>query len=206
MFNMLLKRTVLDRISAGEIDVVFRRWKRPTVKTGGTLRTSVGMLDIVVVEVIDAATITDTDACRAGFINAAEVRAELDSRPDGTPYRIEVQPGGADPRDELRRSDDLDAADLAEVRTRLERLDRVSKRGQWTHSVLKLLADNPNVRAQDLAEVVGIDKPTFKNDVRKLKTLGLTISHSPGYELSPRGRTVLAHLDARGRGVRHQSE
>jgi hypothetical protein len=51
---------------------------------------------------------------------------------------------------------------------------------------------------------VGIDKPTFKNDVRKLKTLGLTISHSPGYELSPRGRAVLAHLDARG--VRHQSE
>lgn len=204
MVYMLLKRTVLDRIFAGEIDVVFRRWKRPTVKTGGTLRTSVGMLDIVVVEAIDAAAITDTDARRAGFVNAAEVRAELDSRSDGTPYRIEVQPGGLDPRDELRRRDDLDVADLAEVRTRLERLDRVSKRGRWTHTTLRLLADNPNVRAQDLAEGVGIDKPTFKNDVRKLKTLGLTISHSPGYELSPRGRAVLAHLDARG--VRHQSE
>ena len=31
---------------------------------------------------------------------------------------------------------------------------------------------------------------------RKLKALGLTISHSPGYELSPRGRALLARLES----------
>ena len=34
----------------------------------------------------------------------------------------------------------------------------------------------------------------FKEHVRKLKGLGLTISHSPGYELSPRGVALYAAL------------
>jgi biotin operon repressor len=51
------------------------------------------------------------------------------------------------------------------------------------------------VRAQDLAEGLGLEKQAFKNDVRKLKGLGLTISHSPGYELSPRGMALLRRLD-----------
>jgi hypothetical protein len=42
---------------------------------------------------------------------------------------------------------------------------------------------------------VGRDTAKFKNDVRKLKSLGLTISHSPGYELSPRGHALLARLE-----------
>lgn len=43
---MLLKNSILKRIKAGEITLAFRKWKRPTVKTGGTLRTSVGVLAI----------------------------------------------------------------------------------------------------------------------------------------------------------------
>jgi Mn-dependent DtxR family transcriptional regulator len=57
-----------------------------------------------------------------------------------------------------------------------------------------LLGENPHVRAQDLADGLGMEKAVFKNDVRKLKELGLTISHSPGYELSPRGKAVLSRL------------
>ena len=34
-----------------------------------------------------------------------------------------------------------------------------------------------------------------QNDVRKLKELGLTISFSPGYELSPRGKALLEALE-----------
>ena len=49
--------------------------------------------------------------------------------------------------------------------------------------------------ALEVAEGLGLDKPTFKNNVRKLKTLGLTISHSPGYEVSPRGQAYLDGLD-----------
>ena len=53
---------------------------------------------------------------------------------------------------------------------------------------MRLIADRPHVRAPDLAASVGRETAPFKNDVRKLKALGLTISHSPGYELSPRGQ------------------
>ncbi len=41
---------------------------------------------------------------------------------------------------------------------------------------------------------MGRDTHSFKEDVRKLKALGLTISHSPGYELSPRGRALLERI------------
>ena len=53
-----------------------------------------------------------------------------------------------------------------------------------------------HVRAPDLTASVERKTTPFKNDVRKLKALGLTISHSPGYELSPRGHTLLKRLQA----------
>ena len=68
--------------------------------------------------------------------------------------------------------------------------------GSWTRQTMRLIADRPHVRAPDLAASVGRDTAPFKNDVRKLKALGLTISHSPGYELSPRGHALLRRLDA----------
>jgi DNA-binding MarR family transcriptional regulator len=113
-------------------------------------------------------------------------------------YRIEVRPGGPDPLVALRSDDDLDEGAVAAIRQRLDRLDAMSPTGPWTHRYLAIIGDHPHVRAQDLAEGLGLDKPTFKGKVRKLKALGLTISHSPGYELSPR---ALAYL-ASGRGDR----
>ena len=64
--------------------------------------------------------------------------------------------------------------------------------------MLALIAERPHVRAPDLAESIGWETAPFKSGVSKLKALGLTISHSPGYELSPRGR---AAMDALGEGV-----
>lgn len=192
---MLIKRVVLDRIAAGEIDLVYRKWRKPTVKAGGQLRTSVGMLDIVAVDRVPASRITAADAGRAGYETKAALVRELDSRTEGDIYRIEVALGGEDPRIALRDNADLGDDDRSELDTRLARLDKVSKTGPWTRTYLELLAANPRVRAQDLAEGLGLDKPTFKNNVRKLKTLGLTISHSPGYEVSPRGQAYLDGLD-----------
>ena len=40
---MLLTRTVLESIAAGSVSLVFRRWRRPTVKTGGILQTAIGL-------------------------------------------------------------------------------------------------------------------------------------------------------------------
>ena len=190
---MLIKRAVLDAIVTGDIDLVFRRWKRPTVKTGGSLRTAVGMLDILDVTVVDEPSITDTDAHRAGFASAAELCTELGRRdePDRRVYRVQVRPGGEDPREALRAAAQLSDDDVAELDRRLDGLDARSPTGAWTRATLRLLADHPHVRAAELAAMVGRERAPFKADVAKLKRLGLTISHSPGYELSPRGRAYL---------------
>ncbi|MDG1086104.1 MAG: hypothetical protein P8P20_00085 [Acidimicrobiales bacterium] len=191
---MLIKRVVLDQIEAGDLDIIFRKWRKPTVKEGGQLRTAVGMLNIVAVDKTAKSTITAADANRAGFVSKAALLTELDSRDEGDIYRITVKLGGVDPRIALRENANLTADDIAELQARLARLDKVSKRGPWTTTFLRLLDANPQVRAPDLAEGLGLDKPTFKNDVRKLKGLGLTISFSPGYELSPRGKAYLDSL------------
>lgn len=45
--------------------------------------------------------------------------------------------------------------------------------------------------AGELAAKIGVEKEWLKLNVRKLKNLGLTVSHQPGYELSLRGREYL---------------
>jgi hypothetical protein len=82
------------------------------------------------------------------------------------------------------------------VRRRLARLDRRGTDGPWIEPTLAVIERRPGVRAGDLAAELGRDRDRFKVDVRKLKDLGLTISLETGYELSPRGRAVLAALRA----------
>ena len=62
----------------------------------------------------------------------------------------------------------------------------------WTRSVLRQIAEQPGVVSTVLAEAVGLDRPTFKIRVRRLKALGLTESLEIGYRLSPRGHAFLA--------------
>lgn len=192
---MLLRRAVLEKIAAGKVDLAFRRWKRPTVKATGTLRTQLGMVRIESVDVVDIVSIDEDDARRAGM-DLAELRSMLNAKTEGEVYRVRLGGIEADPRVALRDDDTLDDDAVTDLTHRLDRLDLASKRGPWTRETLRLLADNPHVRAQDLADGMGLEKSIFKNDVRKLKELGLTISHSPGYEVSPRGRALLDRLDA----------
>lgn len=191
---MLITLPVLRAIVAGEIDTVFRRQVRPTVKAGGTLRTAVGMLDILAVDRIELDDITDDDARRAGMTDRHEVIRFLEQKPTGDHYRIRVRPGGPDPRALLRDDAALTEADVADLTERLDRMDARSPSGPWTRDVIELIAARPHVRAPDLAASLGRDTPAFKADVRKLKALGLTISHSPGYELSPRGHALRARM------------
>lgn len=58
-----------------------------------------------------------------------------------------------------------------------------------------MIAEQPGVRAPDLAASVGRETKPFKIDVRKLKELGLTESLTVGYRLSPRGRAFLDQID-----------
>ena len=188
---MLLRHVDLDRIASGEVDLLFRRWKRPTVKTGGTLRTARGLLEIVSVDIVELSRISEADAGRAGS-SVAEIYDWLSGR-DGDVYRIEVGGFSTDPRVALREDASLSAEDVDELTSKLDRMDERSSH-PWTRDVLDLIAENPHVRAEDLALEVGMEKQHFKNNVRKLKELGLTISHSPGYDLSPRGKALLGRL------------
>ena len=190
---MLIRNETLARIAAGEVDTLFRRQKRPTVRAGGTLRTQIGMLAIDAVERIEPGEVTEDDARRAGMTRDA-ILAMLAAKTEGECYRVRVHVAGADPRIALREDAALDDATVATLRARLDRLDAASTHGPWTRQVLALIAERPFVRAPDLAASMGRETLPFKEDVRKLKALGLTISHSPGYELSPRGRALLERL------------
>ena len=74
---MLLKQETLRGIVEGRITLAFRRWKRPTVKAGGTLLTSVGQLAIERVDAVALHDLTESDAVAAGFADVGELTAAL---------------------------------------------------------------------------------------------------------------------------------
>lgn len=191
---MLLRNEVLERIKKGEITLVFRRWKRPTVKTGGTLVTRVGLLGIDKVEECDPGTIPANDVIAAGFEGREKLIRQLSDR-NGAVYRIKIRYLGDDPRIALRNKASLSAAEFEEIRKKLDRMDSSKVFGRWTTKYLRLISDNPETLAADIAESIGMDKPRFKANVRKLKALGLTESLAVGYRLSPRGKAVLKKLE-----------
>jgi hypothetical protein len=191
---VLFRRRVLDGIKAGEVTLAFRRWDRPRAKAGGRQRTAVGELAIDSVEQVERADITVADARAAGHRSLEALLAELDARGGAPIWRIRLRWAGEDPRRLLRERADLDAAEVDELRARLDRFDRASRHGPWTRETLELIAARPAVRAVELAASVGREKQPFKLDVRKLKELGLTESLQRGYRISPRGRALLDAL------------
>lgn len=89
---MLLKLDLLNQIKAGEVDLVFRRWSRPSVKAGGTLKTKLGVMAIGAIDDMDPADVTEADAKRAGFKDVADFRKWLDTMKPGHLFqRIEVR-------------------------------------------------------------------------------------------------------------------
>jgi len=67
--------------------------------------------------------------------------------------------------------------------------------GPWTLKSLQLITEHPHVVAKQLATELKIERSIFKTNIRKLKNLGLTISHGVGYEISPRGKRLLGYLN-----------
>ena len=70
---MLIRANVLESIRAGEVTLAFRRWSKPTVKAGGTLRTMVGVLAVDSVQKVSLSRITAKDARQAGYQSLAEL-------------------------------------------------------------------------------------------------------------------------------------
>jgi len=176
---MLIRRTQLDGIAAGTVDLAFRRWRRARVKPGTRMRTAVGVVAIDAVDVVED--VTEAEARRAGVTRA---EALGDGRP-GALHRIELHLEGPDPRIALRASEPT-----PEVFERLARLP-------WAYPYLRAIAERPGVRATELAASFGLETRVFKPRVRRLKELGLTESLQIGYRLSPRGETVLNATGAR---------
>jgi hypothetical protein len=189
---VLLDNSTLEGIVSGKIRVVFRTWKRPTVKAEGHLRTRMGLLAIEAVDAVNPKQVTSKDIKLAGFENREAWSASLAGR-EGTLYRIRVRFAGEDPRIALRATK-LSAAELPKLHARLERMDKASDSGPWTRAYLETIAAHPAQRAPELAELFGLETKPFKQRVRRLKELGLTESLPVGYRLSPRGQSYLKYL------------
>ena len=197
---MLISKPVAEAIRAGTVTTQYRRWDAPRVTVGGTQLTSAGLVRFTrVTRVGDVERISDRAARAAGMKDAAALRRALAPKdrkpsPRGSKggqhvYRVHVEWAGEDPRLALR--DALpDAAELAELGRRLARLD-ARPTGPWTREILEWIRDNPHVVARELAALREVDLLPMKVDIRKLKALGLTISHDVGYELAPRGQAYL---------------
>lgn len=186
---MLLRQDILDGIAAGRVTLAFRRWQRPTVRAGGTLRTAIGVVGIDAVDVVDESGISEADATRSGFASRAALLADL--RRAGTLYRITLHLAGEDPRIALRAAVADDPAARQAILDRLAAIDARAADGAWTARTLQLIAVHPGVWAGKLAVLAGTDIVRFKRRVRQLKELGLTESLPTGYRLSPRGASVL---------------
>jgi hypothetical protein len=192
---VLLDNLTLEGIVSGKIRVVFRTWKRPTVKAAGKLRTRMGLLAIDAVDAVSPKQVTDKDIKLAGFASRSAWAESLVARQgnDTTLYRIRVHYDGADPRIALRAAKPS-AGELRKLQERLERMDKASDRGPWTRAYLETIEARPAQRAPELAELYGLETQFFKTRVRRLKELGLTESLPVGYQLSPRGQALLKHL------------
>lgn len=191
---MLFKQATLKAIADGTVTVAFRRWRRPTVRAGGTLVTVVGVLAIDSVEKATLNDLTLTDARAAGHGSVADLKAQLAQHREGSLYRIAFHLDGADPRIALRSKARISADEVADLTDQLARWDRASRTGPWTRTYLALIRQNPGVRAPSLAEGLGAETARFKANVRKLKSVGLTESLKVGYRLSPRGEAAVRVL------------
>jgi hypothetical protein len=190
---MQMRPAELAAIRAGEVDVAFRRWERPRVRVGTRMRTAVGLVEVTSVDRVPVRSLTAADARRAGAASVAALRQGLDRlHPDRPVYRIGLRYAGDDPRHALREAVP-DTAEIDTIVAWLDRLDRASPTGPWTRATLLLIDELPATRAPDLAQRMGRDTPTFKQNVRKLKERGLTESLDIGYRLSARGAAVLDH-------------
>jgi hypothetical protein len=207
--GMRFEKRLRDGIEDGSITVAFRRWNRRQVVAGNRYRTGTGMVQMDAVDLVDPAAVTMADAGRAGYGSVDALFADLPGATGVPLYRLRFHKlAGPDPRDLLAADSGLSDQDVAHLRHRLERIDRLSSQGPWTAAVLETIAAHPGVRAADLAESLGWEVLPFKVNVRKLKSLGLTISLEVGYRLSPRGRAYLAATSAnpraRGTGSRRR--
>lgn len=190
---MLFKEKQLKAIKEGRVSLAFRCWTKPTVKKGSLLHTSVGVLTILDIKEVKATAISAKDVQLAGFESKEALLQSLRQNDNGIIYRIRLAFHSEDPRIGLRSQTEISTGELQALHEKLQRLDAFSKEGAWTIKILKLIKKHPRMRAIELAGKTGFEKDWLKINIRKLKNLGLTISHETGYEIAPLGNYLLSH-------------
>lgn len=199
---MEFRRADRERVARGEITVTFRLWRGAKVKAGKTYRSGAGTIEIEDVEVIPAALIAAEDIPRSGCSDLGaiwELAGEHTHSvvgPETLLFRVQFRYLG----EGAAKAEPTAPPEPARLGDRLERMDRLSERGPWTLAVLRLIASAPRVPARLLAAELGWETLDLKARVRRLKALGLTISHEVGYELSDLGRRYLEKVDGRAAG------
>lgn len=191
---MILKLAHLDGIRSGKITLAFRKWKKPTVNKGTQIKTEIAVVEITDISEIALDDITKQDSINAGFNSLEDLQNTLNAVNEGRIYKIKLRFYSDDPRIALREQSTIPEKDFQMLKSKLERLDNYSKEGNWTIEVLQAIRDNPELRAADLAIKLKKEKDPLKINIRKLKNLGLTVSHDVGYSLSPLGEFVLKRL------------
>lgn len=191
---LLFKKAFFEGLTSGAITLTFRRWKKSHVKAGGRYRCHpIGVLQVDDVALVTVASISEADAKRAGFPSRAELveyLAELGPLDAATEvHRVELHFGGDGDRVGLALEDALSDEDVKAITTKLTKMDQA---GPWTAKTLAIIEKRPRIAASKLAAELGRETLPFKEDVRKLKKLGLTQSFEVGYEVSPRGAAYLA--------------
>jgi hypothetical protein len=191
---MLFTADTLRALAEGRVNCTFRRWELVRPKVGSRFTTTAGVVEVTSITPAQEEQLTEQDAADAGFDSVAALLKWTSAKGRGELYRIGIVLAGPDPRIELRRSDQLDPADVSALSTRLERMDRAAEQ-PWTHNTLRQIQRLPGVVSTELAAEVGQERRAYKLRVRRLKALGLTESLQRGYRLSPRGQAYLAAIE-----------
>jgi len=192
---MLFTAATLRGLTEGRVSCTYRRWEVVRPKVGSRFTTSAGVVEVTSIARADEEQLTEQDAAEAGFDSVADLIKWCRAKGNGDLYRIGIALAGPDPRIELRRTNNLETADVAALNAKLDRMDRAA--GQpWTRSTLRQISRLPGVVSTELAAEVGQERRAYKLRVRRLKALGLTESLERGYRLSPRGKAYLAAFDS----------
>ena len=193
---LMFRKQDRERVVRGEITVTFRLWQRSHVKAGKRYPSGLGRgtIEVLDVRVVPAGMVTKRDVRPSGCRSVAEIWA-LAGEHTGAVVSADTLLHRVEFRFDASGSLEQPAAvtlDAESVARRLERMDERSARGPWAMRTLELIGANPRVPARRLAAEMRWETLDLKAHVRRLKALGLTISHEAGYELSDAGRRVLA--------------
>ncbi len=200
---MLFRREFHEGLRRGAITLSFRTWRTARARVGGRHRFGAGdELEVLAVERVRAGEIGEADARRAGFDDRAALMQFLERaasaliRPGTSLFRVTLRYAGR------RRAPTPDRREpsASELHVLAAKLDAMERRSPepWAWATLGRIAREPRVRAAQLARTFGRETAPFKADVRKLKRLGLTLSHEVGYEVTPAGRALLRVYKSRG--------